>query len=562
MNLSAWLSIFVALGPGKSTVAFQRPCAGYSCLSPKRVVSHSNVPIFQTQTHLSVTPDALLVAMSEASSLDEQVFALGFLASPTFWSTAIMLSIIFLLYTWEESVRTAREKLGPTLMPVVDAMLAEMGGLGFIGLFLSVAVTGGPLGHTIGELSERFLGDEEILLETFEFLHTAFFEVGIGFFLIAGLTVAEVLKKIESLKVFSETIFDMDGNGQVSLEELAGALKIYSIEVDSNQDGILDEEEVQLAVRSAEKVTLWDEIRISAKTIQAEALVMRERFLRKGRVKPSFRIEAYCEKIFARNLKEIVELSPLVWLPLVPFLALGDSVDISRDVVSAASANAAESCGFFLGTPLFFAASSTFTFVSLIWGCFNFWKMWQIKVMLIPTLVRDCACSNQAVLLPPRYEDTKLLAEFNSSPSIFGWLEGFYAEPARSRHESLFGVAGAARPELYRNSIKFHSWDIVCQIVFYGTQTVLRDMEALWRGSKTGNPDLVVPELIVFGLYTALAIAQLRLAPTTFLNYSLITSVEQLTDEIALIESYATSEDDDVSRVNAQRLRTEELPRT
>jgi hypothetical protein len=319
-------------------------------------------------------------------------------------------------------VHTAREKLGQTLMPVVDGMLAEMGGLGFIGLFLSVVVTGGPLGHTIGELSERFLGDEEILLETFEFLHTAFFEVGIGFFLIAGLTVAEVLKKIESLKVFSETIFDVDGNGQVSLEELAGALKIYSIEVDSNQDGNLDEEEVQRAVRSAEKVTLWNELRISAKTIQAEALVMRERFLRTGRVKPSFRIEAYCEKIFARNLKEIVELSPLVWLPLVPFLALGNSVDISRDVVSAASTNAAESCGFFLGSPLFFAVSSTFTFASLIWGCFNFWKMWQIKVMLIPTFVRDSACRNQAVLLPPRYEDTKLLAEFNSSPSIFGWL--------------------------------------------------------------------------------------------------------------------------------------------
>jgi len=39
-------------------------------------------------------------------------------------------------------------------------MLAEVGGLGFIGLFLSTIVTGGPLGQIIGNLSENFLGGE------------------------------------------------------------------------------------------------------------------------------------------------------------------------------------------------------------------------------------------------------------------------------------------------------------------------------------------------------------------------------------------------------------------
>ena len=42
-------------------------------------------------------------------------------------------------------------------------MLAEVGGLGFIGLFLSVVVTGGPLGSFIGGISEEFLGDEELV---------------------------------------------------------------------------------------------------------------------------------------------------------------------------------------------------------------------------------------------------------------------------------------------------------------------------------------------------------------------------------------------------------------
>ena len=62
-------------------------------------------------------------------------------------------------------------------MPIDDSMLAEVGGLGFIGLFLSTVVTGGgPLGQVVGGLSKEFLGDDELPPETFEFLHTFFFQ--------------------------------------------------------------------------------------------------------------------------------------------------------------------------------------------------------------------------------------------------------------------------------------------------------------------------------------------------------------------------------------------------
>lgn len=51
-----------------------------------------------------------------------------------------MLTLIALLYLWEESVARARKKLGSTfLLPVLNSMLTEMGGLGFIGLMLNVA---------------------------------------------------------------------------------------------------------------------------------------------------------------------------------------------------------------------------------------------------------------------------------------------------------------------------------------------------------------------------------------------------------------------------------------
>ena len=56
-------------------------------------------------------------------------------------------------------------------------MLAEVGGLGFIGLFLSTVVTGGPIGQVVEGMSDEFLGEGELLLETFEFLHTPLQEV-------------------------------------------------------------------------------------------------------------------------------------------------------------------------------------------------------------------------------------------------------------------------------------------------------------------------------------------------------------------------------------------------
>jgi hypothetical protein len=103
-------------------------------------------------------------------------------------------------------------------------MLAEVGGLGFVGLFLSTVVTGGPLGQIVGRLSEEFLGEEELLLETFEFLHTFFFEVGILFFGIAGVVVGAVLQRVQKLSEISELALDADGDGEVTLEELAEAL--------------------------------------------------------------------------------------------------------------------------------------------------------------------------------------------------------------------------------------------------------------------------------------------------------------------------------------------------
>jgi hypothetical protein len=522
MKLKRWLALLsLRMGTSVSAFVVQSQSFSMAAKQPK-----------------SIRPSSVLNHSPET----EVVPSLGVLDtilphSPVFWSSAIMLSIVALLFTWEEAVKSTREKLPATLMPVVDSMLAEMSGLGFIGLFLGVVVTDGPLGGIVGHISERYLGNEEILLESFEFLHTAFFEVGVGFFLISGFTVAKVLNKISSLQDFSKVVFDTNEDGNVCLEELADVLDVDTILVDLDGDGNLSDEECSQALRQTPTPTLYEQLFITSEQVKAEALVVRERFLRTCPVSPDFRIETYFAQVFSHNLEEIVELSPLTWLPLIPALSLGRSVDLSRNVVSAASPNAYESSGFFIASPAFLGVSSAFAFVGLVWGIWNFYKLNAMKEMLVPALVRDSKTGCQATLLPPRYEDEELMKEFNSSPFIFGWIESFFGEPARNDQERLFGAAGAAGPELYRNSIKFHAWLIVSQIVFWGTQIVARDSSALIQGLQVGNPDMLVPELTLFSLYVGSAIGQLLLAPQTFLNYCLITSIEDLAQEEAIAKA-------------------------
>ena len=121
-----------------------------------------------------------------------------------------MTSIVALLTFWEEAIENIRHNTPKPIMPVIDSMLAEVGGLGFIGLFLSTVVTGGPLGQVVEGISEEFLGEGELLLETFEFLHTFFFEVGILFFAIAGIVVGAVLQEVQKLQEISELTLDAD----------------------------------------------------------------------------------------------------------------------------------------------------------------------------------------------------------------------------------------------------------------------------------------------------------------------------------------------------------------
>lgn len=97
----------------------------------------------------------------------------------------------------------------------------------------------------------------------------------------------------------------------------------------------------------------------------------------------------------------------------------------------------------------------------------------------------------------------------------------------RNPHEELFGATGSKFPHVYRDSIQFHTWLCVAQIVYSTTQIIIRDGTALYLGEKVGNPEGIMPELILWSVFVGLELLQLSLAPTTFLNYCFVTSVEE-----------------------------------
>jgi hypothetical protein len=47
-----------------------------------------------------------------------------------------------------------------------------------------------------------------------------------------------------------------------------------------------------------------------------------------------FAVNYYFAEIFGQNLEEIVKLSLLTWLPLIPLIVIDNSANLLRDIVS------------------------------------------------------------------------------------------------------------------------------------------------------------------------------------------------------------------------------------
>ena len=61
----------------------------------------------------------------------------------------------------------------------------------------------------IGSVSLQLFGEKDILVESFEFLHTAFFQVAVAFFLAAGGLVVAGIQKSNQITTISTSLLSL-----------------------------------------------------------------------------------------------------------------------------------------------------------------------------------------------------------------------------------------------------------------------------------------------------------------------------------------------------------------
>ena len=114
----------------------------------------------------------------------------------------IMLIIIPLLCVQKNRVKTLCATLPKILTLILDSILGEVGDLGFIILLLCILVTEKlerGIRRILKSVSKTFLSKIDLLFECFEVLHTVFFKDSISFFLIVGITIYAILRRISEL---------------------------------------------------------------------------------------------------------------------------------------------------------------------------------------------------------------------------------------------------------------------------------------------------------------------------------------------------------------------------
>jgi len=70
------------------------------------------------------------LSMAMAAMVDVAAAENSILHNPTTWSILAMTSIVGLLVAWEETIHNLRHNTPKPILPVIDSMLAEVGGLG------------------------------------------------------------------------------------------------------------------------------------------------------------------------------------------------------------------------------------------------------------------------------------------------------------------------------------------------------------------------------------------------------------------------------------------------
>ena len=459
----------------------------------------------------TITEDASSGLSSLLMAADKSPFKSGSVSYKTAAASSIMMLIIVSLYfIWGKSVIYVRRKIPTSLRPVVDSVIGEIGGLGIVGLVLT-SVLGYPgVKKSLEGYSKDYFGEKGILVDNFDFLHMTFFQLGVAFFIASGLMVLVGLKRLDDIDDIQELQMDRaSGVVDVTAERLAASIPGKEFNKPLEQPGF---------------VNIWRDVFMTDSERAARTLLMRNLVVEKYPYLPdTFRIEPIIEESFALNMYKIVQLSFIAWIFIIPALAYSNAIDIAHGVVNASSKNTADSVGYFFSTFNSIGSAWSISCCCGIWGYWNCWKMTQIKFMVLPRLQPDPADGRPLILPPPMYDEF-MRSRFLSSPPTVQRVEKIWGQPPETLLDELFGQAGAAGLDFYLQSIKLQVWLLLTQLVFFGSQIFIRDLDVFVNNVKAvGDPRFSVVELYAYGSFVVFAFFQLIcVAPQAFWNYCLI----------------------------------------
>jgi len=398
-----------------------------------------------------------------------------------FFSCNAMLtfSLLGMLKFYEKVVHKTRHSLPRCFLPVVDSILSEMAGLGFIGLILGLISKGGP-SSWIARMSEWCFGDSHMILHQIEFLHTYFFWVSVAFFFSCSFILLYVFRTFKHLGDIAQHIPLLEAVGELDAEMVA------------RSKGKIDRQRSTI-----------------------EFVNFRKRFIKQVQdsgiaVPTNFKFFEYLQECAADHLRELVNINPLgcallLWLPVV---MLGMLVEERKKGLLGGS---------HLCAPWFFVPMLMFNCVLAAWAIWTFWRMRQIRRKLTPT-------------------GSDLVAEYDADADVSTWsshrniLARWWGRPARNSHEHLFGFAGARGPSFYMDCLRLLLFSSISNMGY----CLHIMMKAL--GQKALSMHLAHEEAVVFGMLAAKNIVFLCFVPVTFMAYNWVTSVEKLKDERRLTE--------------------------
>ena len=368
----------------------------------------------------------------------------------------LMLAIVLLLMLWEYFVHALHNHTPKSILPAVEYSLSEIGGLGFIGLLLEISRV------------HEWVGEEHRgLLELFQFLHIAFFKVATGYFVWSAVMVHVAMVQIQDFR-------------EMELEErLPNGLNFTP-------------DQLTLPLTS-----VWKELAHGYHDRSLEFLTIRHRFLRRYQLPTNFYADV--TPLCAAYLEKLIHFSPMIWLPIIPILTMGEAIDMIHGVIDAESEHSEASVGLFYSNRAFWYMVLVWQATTLCLGVYNFYTVIQYKNQAIRqdnAHYKSFAIQSNSLVMDENVDETTELSTWSKSESSI------------------------VIPECHLTLVQYHTWLAVTFLVFVLTDVLIRDISSLLLSKEVGNPSSLVQETIAFFVLCVLNALQLVLTPKTFWSFA------------------------------------------